>query len=93
MHCYLSRVAELVMRTAPTLELQMQVIEITDLVEARRARLAQYHGLPRTLQLNGQTVTGSVKSVVMDVAAAKWTVKFVTTPPVIDKKYNLRRSA
>ncbi|SNT52511.1 hypothetical protein SAMN05216374_4545 [Tardiphaga sp. OK246] len=71
----------------------MQVIEITDLVEARRARLAQYHGLPRALQLNGQTVTGSVRSVVMDASAEKWTVKLVATPPVVDRKYRLRRSA
>lgn len=71
----------------------MQVIEITDLVEARRARLAQYHGLPRALQLNGETFTGSVKSVVMDASAAKWTVRFVQTPPIVDKKYSLRRTA
>lgn len=68
----------------------MQVIEITDLVEARRARLAQYHGLPRVLQLNGQTLTGSVKSIVMDVSATKWTVRLVSAPPITDKKYSLR---
>jgi hypothetical protein len=68
----------------------MQVIEITDLVEARRARLAQYHGMPRELQLNGQTLTGSVKSIVMDAAATKWTVRLVTAPPIINKKYSLR---
>jgi hypothetical protein len=68
----------------------MQVIEITDLVEARRARLAQYHGLPRRVQLNGQTLTGSVKSVVMDASAAKWTVRIIETPPIVDRKYSLR---
>lgn len=68
----------------------MQVIEITDLVEARRARLAQYHGLPRQVQLNGQTLTGSVKSVVMDASAAKWTIRIIETPPIVDKKYSLR---
>ncbi|MGM4919641.1 hypothetical protein [Tardiphaga sp. 813_E8_N1_3] len=68
----------------------MQVIEITDFVEARRARLAQYHGLPRALQLNGQTLTGSVKSIVMDASATKWTVRLVAAPPIVDKKYSLR---
>jgi hypothetical protein len=68
----------------------MQVIEITDLVEARRARLAQCHGLPREFQLNGQTLTGSVKSIVLDAGAKNWTVRLIAAPPITDKKYRLR---
>jgi hypothetical protein len=70
----------------------MQVIEITDLVEARRARLAQYHGRPRALQLNGEILTGSVESVVMHASSATWTVRLLPAPPIVDRKYSLRRN-
>ena len=70
----------------------MQVEVISDLVEARRARLAQYHGLPRTFQLNGRAVTGSVKSVVPDPSLITWTVKFLPTAAIVDRKYDLRRA-
>src|SRR5882672_12151244 len=44
----------------------MQTIEITDPVEARRCRYAQYRGEKATLISNGMPVTGMVRSVKED---------------------------
>jgi hypothetical protein len=46
----------------------MQNIEITDPVEARSVRYAQYRGEKATVMLNGLRVTGMVRSV-MEVNA------------------------
>jgi hypothetical protein len=57
----------------------MQAIEITDPMEARRCRYAQYRGEKATVMLNGLPVTGMVRSV-MEVKSSnplRWTVTVV----------------
>jgi hypothetical protein len=57
----------------------MQNIEITDPVEARRVRYAQYRGEKATVMLNGLRVTGMVCSV-MEVKSSnptRWIVSVV----------------
>ncbi|SHG81157.1 hypothetical protein SAMN05443248_2738 [Bradyrhizobium erythrophlei] len=57
----------------------MQAIEITDPIEARRCRYAQYRGQKATVMLKGLPVTGMVRSV-MEVKSSKptrWTVTVV----------------
>jgi hypothetical protein len=57
----------------------MQTIEITDPVEARRGRYAQYRGEKVTLMLNGLPVSGMVRSV-MEVKSSnptRWIVRVV----------------
>jgi hypothetical protein len=57
----------------------MQAIEITDPIEARRCRFAQYRGQKATVMLNGLPVTGMVRSV-MEVKSSnpmRWTVTVV----------------
>jgi hypothetical protein len=57
----------------------MQPIDITDPIEARRCRFAQYRGLKATVMLNGMPVTGMVRSV-MEVKSSnpmRWTVTVV----------------
>jgi hypothetical protein len=57
----------------------MQTIEITDLVEARRSRRAQFRGEKATVMLNGLPVTGMVRSV-MEVPSSnptRWIVSVV----------------
>jgi hypothetical protein len=57
----------------------MQAIEITDPIEARRCRYAQYRGEKATVMLNGLPVTGMVRSV-MEVKSSnplRWTVKVI----------------
>jgi hypothetical protein len=41
----------------------MQTIEITDSIEIRRCRYAQYRGEKTTLILNGRPVTGMARSI------------------------------
>ena len=58
----------------------MQAIEITDPIEARRCRYAQYRGEKKTVMLNGMPVTGMVRSV-MEIKSSypmRWTVKVVS---------------
>jgi hypothetical protein len=58
----------------------MQAIDITDPIEARRCRFAQYRGLKATVMLNGLPVTGTVRSV-MEVKSSnpmRWTVMVVS---------------
>jgi hypothetical protein len=51
--------------------------EVTDSVEARRAKTAQYNGVVKTLQLGGQTVAGVVTSVLEDRSQSlpRWLVR------------------
>ena len=57
----------------------MQTFEITDPVEARRCRRAQYGGQKAIVMLNGLRVTGMVRSV-MEVKSSnptRWIVSVV----------------
>jgi hypothetical protein len=58
----------------------MQTIEITDPLEARRCRYAQYRGERVRLILNGFPVTGMVRSVKEDKSGAltRWTITVVS---------------
>jgi hypothetical protein len=58
----------------------MQTIEITDPIEARRGRYAQYRGAKATVILNGLPVTGMVRSV-MEVKSSNPTQWIVTVVP------------
>jgi hypothetical protein len=57
----------------------MQTIEITNPIEARRCRYAQYWGEKATLMLNGLPVTGMVRSVREDTSSTpmRWVVSVV----------------
>ena len=57
----------------------MQPIEITDPIEARRCRFAQYRGQKTTVMLNGLPVTGMVRSVREHQSSnpMRWTVTVV----------------
>jgi hypothetical protein len=57
----------------------MQAIEITDPIEARRCRFAQYRGQKATVMLNGLPVTGMVCSVKEHQSSnpMRWTVTVV----------------
>jgi hypothetical protein len=64
----------------------MQAVEISDPVEARRCRAAQYRGRKATVMLNGLPVTGMVRSVKKH-HPMRWTVTVVhkegmASPPV-----------
>jgi hypothetical protein len=58
----------------------MQTIEITDPIEARRCRYAQYRGEKARLMLNGMAVTGMVRSV-MEVKSSNHTRWIVSVVP------------
>ena len=57
----------------------MQTIEITDPIEARRCRYAQYRGEKARVMLNGLPVTGMARSVKEDKSTTptRWTVTVV----------------
>jgi hypothetical protein len=57
----------------------MQIVELTDPIQARRCRYAQYRGEKVTLKLNGLSVTGMVRSVLEDKSArpARWIVSIL----------------
>jgi hypothetical protein len=57
----------------------MQAIEITDPIEARRCRYAQYRGEKATVMLNGLPVTGMLRSVKEDSSSSpmRWIVSVV----------------
>ena len=57
----------------------MQTIEITNPLEARRCRFAQYRGEKVTVMLNGLAVTGMVRSVMEDKSSptTRWTITVV----------------
>lgn len=63
-------------------EVIVYVIEVTDLIEARRAKFAQYSGVDKTLMLAGQMIVGVVKAVseVRSGASLKWIVSIALTP-------------
>jgi hypothetical protein len=57
----------------------MHTIEITNAIEARRCRYAQYRGQKATVMLNGLRVTGMVRSV-MEIKSSdptRWIVSVV----------------
>jgi hypothetical protein len=58
------------------------VVEVTNPIEARRAKYSQYGGLQKTIVLNGELVSGIVKSVVAVPSAspARWIVTFFSNP-------------
>jgi len=58
----------------------MQTIQITDPLEARRCRYAQYRGERVRLTLNGLPVTGMIRSVKEDKSSTptRWTVTVVS---------------
>jgi hypothetical protein len=58
----------------------MQTIEITDPIEARRCRYAQYRGEKATVMLNGLRVMGMVRSV-MEVKSSNHTRWIVSVVP------------
>jgi hypothetical protein len=58
----------------------MQTIEITDPIEARRCRYAQYRGEKARLMLNGMPVMGMVRSV-MEVKSSNHTRWIVSVVP------------
>jgi hypothetical protein len=57
----------------------MQAIEITDPIEARHCRYAQYRGEKATVMLNGLPVTGMLRSVKEDSSSSpmRWIVSVV----------------
>ena len=57
----------------------MQSIEITDPIEARRCRFAQYKGKKATVMLNGLPITGMVRSVKEHQSSnpMRWTVTVI----------------
>jgi hypothetical protein len=77
---YILRVVAEMSRVPPTIGDAMQTIEITDLVEARRSRRAQFRGEKATVMLNGLPVTGMVRSV-MEVPSSKPTRWIVSVVP------------
>ncbi|MDB5505336.1 MAG: hypothetical protein JWR89_5238 [Tardiphaga sp.] len=54
----------------------MQTIEVTDPTDFRRAKQSQYAGSPRAILLNGELVTGLVRSVaeVPATVPSRWIV-------------------
>jgi hypothetical protein len=62
----------------------MQTIEITDPMEARRCRYAQYRGEKATVMLQGSPVTGMVRSVKEDrsLTPTRWIITVVTQHPI-----------
>jgi hypothetical protein len=65
----------------------MQNIEITDPIEARRVRYAQYRGEKATVMLNGLRVTGMVRSVVEVKSSnpTRWIVSVVPKQGVVPR--------
>jgi hypothetical protein len=58
---------------------KLQTIEITNPLEARRCRYAQYRGQKARLILNGVPVTGMIRAVKEDKSSTpmRWTVTVV----------------
>jgi hypothetical protein len=57
----------------------MQIIEITDPLDARRCRYAQYRGEKVRMILHGVPVTGTIRSIKEDQSSSptRWTVTVV----------------
>jgi len=49
----------------------MQMLETTDLKEARRCRIAQFSGTSRTLKVGDTSITGFVRSIREDRSGAQ----------------------
>jgi hypothetical protein len=77
----------------------MQSIEITDPIEARRCRFAQFKGQKATVMLNGLPVTGMVRSVKEHQSSnpMRWTVTVVPkqgmASPIVSYRSTKQRSA
>ena len=67
-------------RRRPHWKYQMQTIQITNPLEARRCRYAQYRGQKARLILNGEPVTGMIRAVKEDKSSTpmRWTVKLAS---------------
>jgi hypothetical protein len=65
----------------------VEVIEISNPLEAQRCRRAQYSGLPTRISLNGATVRGVVRSV-KEETGARWKVTII---PKAEKIFVLPR--
>lgn len=74
----------------------MQPFEITDPIEARRSRFAQFRGQKATVMLNGLPVTGMVRSV-REHHPMRWTVTVVPkqgmASPLVGCRSGQQRSA
>jgi hypothetical protein len=74
----------------------MQSIDISDPIEARRCRFAQYRGMKATVMLNGLPVTGMVRSV-KEHHPMRWTVTVVpkqgTASPLVGRLSGKQPSA
>lgn len=74
----------------------MQPFEITDPIEARRSRFAQFRGQKATVMLNGLPVTGMVRSV-REHHPMRWTVtvapKQGMASPLVGCRSGQQRSA
>ena len=59
-------------------EIVVQVFEVTDPIDVRRAKYAQYGGAVKAIRLGSQTVTGIIRSVVAVPASKpeRWIVTF-----------------
>ena len=73
----------------------MQTVEITNPVEARRCRIAQYRRRPAELSLNGSRFFGMVRAVQEDRSRTppRWIVTIVPTaekPPLVGWRYSTR---
>jgi hypothetical protein len=57
----------------------MQIVEITDPIQARRCRYAQYRGEKATLKFSGLSVTGMVRSMLEDKSTTptRWIVSIL----------------
>ena len=75
----------------------MQTVEITNAVEARRCRFAQYRGQPAELSLNGSRLFCMVRSVLEDRSSSppQWivtVVPMVEKPTLVGWRYSTRNS-
>jgi hypothetical protein len=71
----------------------MQIIEVTDPIEARRARIAQFQVRPFAMELAGQRVFGVVKAVLKIATGAdqRWIVQLEAKPQpntLLQQRYN-----
>jgi hypothetical protein len=76
----------------------VQTVEITNAIEARRCRFAQYRGVPAELSLNGSRFFGAVRSIMEDASASppRWIVTVVPMaekPPLAGWRYSKLPSA